>query len=145
MATTKGKVTTTKSTFIKLAKGVRAGGSAALLAWCDVVDEYNTHDTETVSVRAFSQAYEVALKGSEYDEYEAKVIAVQMGHVIWANREIIGGARACKSINHIISQKRGDNKTKAKSQKGFDHKKESMRYSVAQLQKMLEYRLNAMG
>lgn len=141
MATKQGKVTTAKSRFIELAKGVRAGAKNALLAWCDVVDEYDRHDG--VSVRSFAQAYEQALKGSQYDEYSASVIQVQMGLVIWANKNIKGGARACKSLNHIVSQKKESKGSPAP--KAFDAERESMRYSVAQLEAMLAFRRKAQG
>jgi hypothetical protein len=54
---------------------------------------------------AWATQYEKDNKGTDYDRYTAGSIRVNLCHIEWANANVIGGASACASMNHIIKTK----------------------------------------
>ena len=54
---------------------------------------------------AWGTKFEKDNKGTRYDKYSAGSIRVNLSHIEWAEENIIGGAKACSSIAHIIKTK----------------------------------------
>lgn len=54
---------------------------------------------------AWATQYEKDNKGTKYDKYTAGSVRVNLAHIEWAENNIIGGAKACSSIAHIIKTK----------------------------------------
>lgn len=84
------------------------------------------------------------MRGSRYDTNTAETIRTNLSHIEWAEQNIIGGAKNCKSMAHIIRQKKGNNPAKKKQQE-FVVETEAVKYSVAQLEAMLAYRKKRIG
>ena len=108
MATTKGKVTTTKSQFIALAKGVNEADSAVVLAWLAVFRAFVSSGTD--DKRAFANAFVKAVKGTKQDKFTPETVRVSITHIEWAEENIIGGAKSCLSMNSIVKMKSGGKK-----------------------------------
>lgn len=106
MAKTQGKVTTTKSQFIALAKGVNDADSAVVLAWLAVFRAFVKSGTD--DKRAFAQAFVAAVKGTAQDKFTPETVRVSITHIEWAEANIIGGAKSCLSMNSIVKMKSGD-------------------------------------
>lgn len=112
ITTTNGKGTTPNSTFIKLAKDITLSGRDALSKWCNAYDEFaRSGATDKV---AWATEWAKAVKGSEWDTNTIGTIRVNITHVEWAQTHIIGGARACNSMAHIIASKKGKVQPKPK-------------------------------
>ena len=84
------------------------------------------------------------MRGSRYDTNTAETIRTNLSHIEWAEQNIIGGAKNCKSMAHIIRQKKGNNPTE-KAEPEFVAEKEAMKYSIKQLEAMLAYRKKRIG
>ena len=54
---------------------------------------------------AWASQFEKDNKGTKYDKYTAGSVRVNLAHIEWAEANIIGGAKACASIAHIIKSK----------------------------------------
>lgn len=93
---------------------------------------------------AWATAWERSVKGSKYDTNTAGTIRVNLTHIQWAEENIIGGARACGSIAHIIRQKKGD-KPASKVESAFVVEREAMKFSVSQIEAMLAFRKKHIG
>ena len=109
MATTNGKGTTPKTKFISLAKEVNNADSAVVLAWLAVFRAFVQDGWD--SKLAFSQAFVKAVKGTAQDKFTPETVRVSITHIEWAEANIIGGAKACLSMNAIVKQKAGTKKT----------------------------------
>lgn len=106
MAKTQGKVTTTKSQFIDLAKGVNGADSATVAAWLAVFRAFVKSGAESKS--AFAEAFVAAVAGTKHDTNTEGSIRVNLSHIEWAEANIIGGAKSCLSMSSIIKMKSGD-------------------------------------
>lgn len=103
--TTNGKGTTPKSTFISLAKGIAQAEKGALVKWHDAYREFvRSGATDKL---AWATEWATAVKGTAYDTNTVATIRVNLSHIEWAEQNVIGGAKACGSIAHIIKTKSG--------------------------------------
>lgn len=105
MTKSKGKVTTTKSRFIALAKGVNEADSATVSAWLAVFREFVANGGGSLS--AFAEAFVKALKGSSQDKFTVNTVRQSIAHIAWAEENIKGGASACLSMKNIVKQRSG--------------------------------------
>ena len=111
MATTKGKVTTTKSVFLTLAKAIFEAEKAPLAKWTDAYREFVRNGGG--SVQAFATKWASDVKGSKYDTSTVSTIRQSIALIAWAEENILGGVAACSSMAQI-SATRGKASTKAK-------------------------------
>jgi hypothetical protein len=103
MSKNQGKVTTTKSRFIALAKGVNEADSATVSAWLAVFREFTKNGGGSLS--AFAEAFVKALKGSTQDKFTVNTVRQSISHIAWAEDNIIGGASACLSMKSLVKQR----------------------------------------
>lgn len=99
MKTTSGKVTTTKSRFLSLAKAIYLAERGVVPKWIDAYNEYKRNGGG--DKKAFASKWALAVKGTQYDTNTVDTIRINIGLIEWANENIIGGASACKSMAHI--------------------------------------------
>lgn len=99
MKTTKGKVTTTKATFITLAKELYKAEKAVVPKWCDAYKEYKRNGGG--DKKAFASKWALAVKGTEYDTNTVDTIRINIGLIEWADENLKGGAAVQKSMAHI--------------------------------------------
>ena len=126
---------TTASEFRSHGKEIRSASSGVVLAWLGLF--LTMRRDKWVSVKDFSEAYVKANAGTDADIYTADSVRVTLGVIKWAEENIIGGAKSCRSIQHIIDQKK-DGKAPAKKAKPvFNASKEAQKYTTAQLKAML--------
>jgi hypothetical protein len=108
MATTKGKVTTTKSVFLMLAKAIYLAERGVVPKWIDAYNEYKRNGAG--DKLAFATAWAKATKGSKYDTNTVNTIRQNISLIEWANENIIGGANACSSMAIIVASRGGNSK-----------------------------------
>lgn len=99
MKTTSGKVTTTKSRFLSLAKAIFLAERGVVPKWIDAYNEYKRNGGG--DKKAFAKAWALAVKGTDYDTNTVDTIRINISLIEWANENIKGGASACKSMAHI--------------------------------------------
>lgn len=107
MATKDGKGTTPKTTFISLAKGVKESSKQPVLAWLAVYREFVRSGGG--DKKAFASAFVKAVRGLDCDVFTENTVRQSVSLVEWAENNVIGGARACHSMNHIVSQRSESN------------------------------------
>jgi hypothetical protein len=108
MATTKGKVTTTKSRFISLAKAIYLAERSVVPKWIDAYNEYKRNGGG--DKQAFATKWASDVKGTKWDTNTVNTIRINIGLIEWANENIVGGANACLSMAHIVASRGGNNK-----------------------------------
>lgn len=142
MKTTHDKGSTPKSTFIALARAISLNDKEALSKW---IDAYRAFVADGCGDKMdWATRMERACRGSKWDTNKAGTIRVNLSHIEWAEQHIRGGASACRSLAHIIRQK-SEKSGKTAAPKAKDFRKEAMKYSVKELEKMLAFRKAAMS
>ena len=112
MATTQGKVTTTKSVFLLLAKAIYLAERGVVPKWCDAYAEYKRNGGG--DKLAFANAWAKATKGSKYDTNTVNTIRQNISLIEWANENLIGGASSCSSMAIIVASRGGNKKVEPK-------------------------------
>lgn len=103
MGTKNGKGTTPKATFLTLAKGVKAASKEPVLAWLAVYREFVKSGGG--DKKAFATAMVRAVRGTDLDLFTENTIRQSVSLIEWAEMNVVGGAKACHSMNHIVSQR----------------------------------------
>ena len=103
LATTNGKGTTPKAKYISLAKAIALAEREPLHKWIDAYREFVR--SGATSKLEWAEEMERSVKGTEWDTHPAGTIRVNLSHIEWAEENIIGGAKACRSLNHIVKSK----------------------------------------